>query len=85
MDTLLLVLALSLQMADAAQTCHLLKQGAREFNPVLGQSCAQVVGVKTAMLALVPLWPAGRGRRAYLTGLAIGGGVGVGVTLALRK
>lgn len=82
MDALLLILALALQAADAGYTCRQLGRGGRELNPLLGQSCARVVGMKAAALGVTPLIRHKVMRRVYLGSLAAGGAVGV--TFSIR-
>lgn len=83
-DTLLLVLTLALNAADAVVTCDGLRRGGRELNPVLGQSCARVIGVKAGVIAAALPLPT-RPRRVLLAGTAIGGGLGVTLTLTLTQ
>lgn len=77
------LLGLALNTADAAYTCHVLRQGGRELNPVLGQSCGRVITAKAAVFGVIPLLPR-RGRRAVAIGATLGGGIGISVSLALR-
>lgn len=82
MNEWILALAIAVQTADAANTCRGLASGAREANPLLGQSCASVVAVKAAFFSplVVPI-----GRRAKnVIGVGLIAGGGVGVTLSLR-
>lgn len=83
-DTLLLLLALTLQTADGVNTCRGLERGGRELNPVLGQSCFRLAAVKAAVFLPVPILsrPA---RRLYLGALATAGGVGFTVTWAINR
>jgi hypothetical protein len=57
-----LLLALLAQAADAALSCDRLRgpRPYRELNPILGQSCARVVGVKAATIGAILLSPSGR-------------------------
>lgn len=80
MTTWLFLIALSLNGADAAITCRQLRQEQTELNPVMGQSCGRIVGVKAAFLALTPVIDR-RWRNWYLGSLAVGGGIGVAVSL----
>ena len=81
----LLLLALLAQTADAALTCRTLAQpGHREWNRVMGATCGQIV-TRKALIGGVPLvLLRGRARTAWTIGLTAAGGVGVGVTVALR-
>lgn len=81
MDALLLVLALALNAVDAVNTCRGLRAGAVEQNPLMGQSCARVVAVKSAAFAVIPLWPRGPVRRVYVGSLAVAGGVGFALSV----
>lgn len=83
MDTVLLVLALTLNAADATVTCRDLAAGQRELNPLLGgrhATCGRVVATKAAAFAVVPLFK-GRFRTAWLGGVAVGGGAGLVISL----
>lgn len=77
------ILAIVAQSADAGYTCHRLANGARELNPVYGQSCAQVVAVKSAGMASIALFPKSR-QKWLLSAAIVNGGVGVGLTIALK-
>lgn len=79
--TTLLLLALLAQSADAAVACRHVSRGARELNPMLPQSCAGIIGIKAAAFGLVALSPH---KRVGFGVLAVGGGIGVGVSIALR-
>lgn len=58
MDTLLLLLAFSLQTGDAVITCRALHAGtARELNPIVGQSCARGVALKAGVMTGIVLLP----------------------------
>ena len=81
--TWLWVLAIVAQSADAGYTCRNLSRGARELNPMLPQSCAGIVAIKTASFGIVPLLP--KEKQKFALGiLAAGGGIGLGVTIALK-
>lgn len=81
--TWLWILAIVAQSADASLTCRQMQRGARELNPFLGQSCGQVIAMKTAAMGIVPLLPESKQKWA-LGALAVGGSVGVTVTIALK-
>lgn len=81
--TWLWILAIVAQSADAGYTCHNLSRGAVERNPLLPNSCAGIVAMKAGSFGVVPLLP--QSKRKYALGiLTVGGGVGLGVTIALK-
>ena len=83
MTTLLFWLALTAQTADTVQTCHVLRHGGVELNPLLPQSCAGIAAIKGA--AFLPLFVISqRNRRILLAAHIVSGGVGFGLTLALN-
>ena len=77
------ILAIVAQSADAGVTCHNLRRGAVERNPVLPNSCAGIVAMKAGSFGTVPLLPESKQRFA-LGLLAAGGAVGVTVTIVLK-
>lgn len=78
------LLAVLVNLADAAQTCELLNKGGRELNPLLPQSCKGVIAVKMAAITPLFVLPDSRFRRTWTIGVLVGGSVGTGVTLLLR-
>ncbi len=82
-----IVLAIAVQLSDAAQTCRAVSRGAVELNPLLGQrpSCAKVVLVKGAGLSLIPIARKGRWRNTMIAANIGSGGVGISLTLYLRR
>lgn len=83
MDALVLVLAILANALDVGVSCHRIRHGARELNPLLGDTCRQIALTKAAFFAPVPFLPR-HYRRIYLGALAVSGGVGVAVSLRLR-
>lgn len=82
----LLLAALLVQAADAATTCQHLRRGTgRELNPLLGQTCQQVVLRKTAVIAPGLILTRGKFRTAFSVGLIVSGGVGVSVNLLQQR
>ena len=81
--TWLWILAIVAQSADAGYSCHALHHGARELNPLLGQSCARIVVTKASMIGVVPLLPE-PSQKWMLGALVVSGGVGVSVSIALK-
>ena len=72
--------ALLAQSADAATTCHALhRDGARELNPVYGQSCTRVVAIKSA--AMTGLFPHKRTQRWLAVFAIVNGATGATVNL----
>lgn len=83
MDTLVLVLAILTNALDVGVSCHRIRHGARELNPLLGETCRQIALTKAAFFLPAPFLPTHH-RRVYLGALAVAGGVGVAVSLRLR-
>lgn len=79
----LAIIAIVAQSADAAYTCHALKHGARELNPIIGQSCKRAIAVKSAALGAAFVVP-DRERRWILIANIAAGSVGFGVSIALK-
>lgn len=78
----LTILAIVAQLSDAGMTCNALKNGKKELNPLLPQSCAGVIAIKSA--TLVPLIPLkGKAQKIY-AGMMIGSG-SIGITISLVK
>ena len=83
MGSFLVILALVVQLTDLSLTCHGLRHGGREVNPLLPQSCAGIAAVKAAVLMpLVVL--RGREQRVYAGVMVGSGSVGITLTLLLR-
>ena len=81
--TWLWILAIVAQSADAGYSCHRLHQGAREINPLFGQSCTRIIVTKAAVIGTVPLWP-DKSQKWMLGALIVGGGVAVSVSITLK-
>lgn len=83
MATVLVVLALVVQMADLSLTCHELRHGGTEANPLLPNSCAGIAAVKSAFLA--PMFVLqGRDQKVYASVQIAAGSVGITLTLLFR-
>jgi hypothetical protein len=81
MDWLLLS-AVLLQGLDAGYTCHKLNQGGyHETNPLLGNTCKDIIIRKTLFFTPLIIW----NNKAYKVGLIVGGGIGLSVSIALDK
>lgn len=81
MDWLLLIAILS-QSLDAANTCHKLNSGNyKELNPIFGQSCGQVIAVKSSLFTPFLF----TNNKGWKIGLIVGGGVGITLSIALDK
>lgn len=78
------ILAIVAQSADLGYSCHRFKQGAREVNPFLPQSCVGIAAIKSAMFAAVPFQKTEDDKKFMLTVLAVGGGVAVTLSIALK-
>ena len=78
------ILAIVAQTADTALTCQRFRQGAREINPWLPHSCVGIASIKGSILGLTPFLPKDD-QRYVLTVLAVGGGVGVTLSIALKE
>lgn len=56
----LFVAALAAQSADATYSCHVMRHGGRELNPLLGQSCTRLVMAKAVAMTMPVLVPKGK-------------------------
>ncbi len=82
METALLWLAVVFQGLDAGVTCHTLRQGGKELNPLLPQSCAGIVAMKAAFTAPVFVL---KGKHRMIWSVAMIGSGGVGLTVTLVR
>lgn len=80
MSTLLVILALVVQLTDLSLTCDGLRNGGKEVNPLLPNSCAGIAAVKSAFLA--PMFFLDGKQQKIYAGVMIGSGA-VGITLTL--
>ena len=80
------ILAIIMQMSDAAYTCQRLRTGGEERNPLLGRHppCIAVVGLKGAALLTIPIAPKGPWRLSMQIGNIGSGVVGIGLSVVWR-
>ncbi len=85
-DQLLIAVALAVQLTDVSMTCHTLRHGGVELNPIFGRrpTCSRVALVKAATLIPIPFLR-GRARTAVVLANITGGTIGVSMTIYYRK